>query len=292
MLLALVSGCDLTKMTADMTTGVFQRAAPAFEQYWDYDLAGDAAPAQIIQLEGVLRIVPDNKKLLPQLIRAYDGYAMGWVETAADKAEIRGDYEESAKQNLRAKLFYERARDLAMHQIRLDHEGIDDALKMGVDDFSAWLKKNFKKKGDAEVLLWAGYSWGSYIKMSKDDMTAVADLAYVKALVQRSIDLDPDYYHSAGTLFLAVATTQEMSADMDQAKKLFEEALAKTQRRNLLVQLNMARYYAVKRDDKALFEKLLHEVLDAGDVLPDARLGNQIAKAKAAVYLEMESRLF
>ncbi|MBC7171438.1 MAG: hypothetical protein H5U40_03380, partial [Polyangiaceae bacterium] len=53
-------GCDLTKLTADQTAGLFHRAGPAFEQYWDYRTAGDALPATIMQLEGVARVVPEN----------------------------------------------------------------------------------------------------------------------------------------------------------------------------------------------------------------------------------------
>ena len=45
-------------------------------------------------------------------------------------------------------------------------------------------------------------------------------------------------------------------------------------------------YYAVNVGDHALFTALLEEVLAAGDVLPEARLSNTMARRKAARYLD------
>ncbi|MBW2403965.1 MAG: hypothetical protein JRF42_09180, partial [Deltaproteobacteria bacterium] len=63
------------------------------------------------------------------------------------------------------------------------------------------------------------------------------------------------------------------------------EVLAGTERRSLIVQVSMARYYAVAIGDYELFKKLLDEVVAAGDVLPEARLLNVIARRRAERYL-------
>ncbi|MEZ4286780.1 MAG: TRAP transporter TatT component family protein [Polyangiales bacterium] len=60
------------------------------------------------------------------------------------------------------------------------------------------MAKEKLKKADAERLLWAGYAWGSYINMSKDDMAAVADLDFAKALFERSVELDPTQHLRCG----------------------------------------------------------------------------------------------
>ena len=52
-----VGGCDVAKFTADSTAGLFTRAAPAFESYWDYELAGEAMPASI---QARLRLRPSR----------------------------------------------------------------------------------------------------------------------------------------------------------------------------------------------------------------------------------------
>jgi len=123
-------------------------------------------------------------------------------------------------------------------------------------------------------------------------MEAVADLAYAKAFVERSIELDPDYYHAAGYTFMGVATASEMAADLDTAKLYFEKALDRTERRALLTQVNMARYYAVKTGNRELFDTLLAEVMEAQDPLPEARLSNRMARERAAMYLKNADQLF
>ena len=284
--------CDTTVLAANSTAKVFDRAAPAFEEYFDYDLAGAAAPGSILQLEGVLRVVPENKLVIERLSRAYVGYTFGFVEDMIEVAELAGDYEEADRQRGRARMFYLRARDLAVHWISLDHEGFQDAVNSGAEGFERWVARNFDKPKDAAILLWAGYSWGSFINMSKDDMAAVADLPFARILVERSAALDPHYYHGAATTFLAVVQTNMMGGDLDRAEALFERAFELSDRRALLVHVNMARHYAVKRGDRDLFLRLLREVLEAGDPLPAARLANRISRRRAERYLANIDRYF
>jgi len=287
-----LGGCDVAKFTADSTAGLFTRAAPAFESYWDYELAGEAVPATIVQFEGILRVVPDNEAILSQLAQAYVAYAYGWIEADAEELDFEGDMEQADAQRRRARTMYLRALDLTRHRIRLYNEDVDVAVKGSVEELEEWLEAAFVEKKDAEMLLWHGYAWGSFINMSKDDMAAVADLAYAKAFVARSIELDPDYYNAAGYTFMGVATSSEMAADMDEAKAWFEKALAATERRALQAQVNMARYYAVKTGDRNLFDELLDEVMEAHDPLPEARLANTMARERASMYIENADQLF
>ncbi|MBT8468673.1 MAG: TRAP transporter TatT component family protein, partial [Deltaproteobacteria bacterium] len=189
-------------------------------------------------------------------------------------------------------IMYLRALDLTRHWIRLYNPDVDLAVRGTVEDLETWLQAAFVEKADAEMLLWHGYAWGSYINTAKDDMEAIADLEYAKAFVARSIELDPDYYNAAGYTFMGVATASEMAGDMEVAKVYFEKALARTERRALQIQLNMARYYAVKEGDRKLFDKLLTEVMDAEDPLPEARLANRMARVRAALYIENADQLF
>jgi hypothetical protein len=287
-----LGGCDVAKFTADSTAGLFTRAAPAFESYWDYDLAGEAMPATIVQFEGILRVIPDNQSILAQLSQAYIAYAYGWIEADVEALEFESEYDEAEVQRQRTRIMYLRAMDLTRHRIRLNAEDVDIVVKGSVEDLEAWLRAAFTDEQDAEILLWHGYAWGSYINSAKDDMEAVADLAYAKAFVARSIELDPDYYNAAGYTFMGVATASEMAADLDEAKVYFEKALARTERRALQAQVNMARYYAVKTGDRELFDKLLTEVMDAQDPLPEARLANRMARERAALYIENADQLF
>ena len=122
--------------------------------------------------------------------------------------------------------------------------------------------------------------------MGMEDMDTVADLPLAKVLLGYSVELDPDFMFMIGQMTMATLAASEFPPDMDRAKVLFDEVLEKTERRNLMVQLSMARYYAVNIGDHALFRELLQEVLDAGDVLPEARLSNAMARRRAQRYLD------
>lgn len=279
-------GCDLTKITANGTSGLFQRAAPALEQHWDYELAGEAMPPNIVQMEGLLRIVPENEIIVLNAIRLQTGYAYGWIEDRAEVLRDEGQHIASEAQMRRARYYYLRARDLSKHLIALEHEGFDEAFAAGLEPFKAWLQEEFDDpEEDVPGLLFAGYSWGSFINASKSDMAAVADLPFAIALVERAVELDPTYFNHAGLTFMAVVATSAPGADLEAALPLWERAIAATERHNLLLLVNMARTYAVKRQDRALYISLLREVLEAGDVAPEMRLQNAIARHRAERYL-------
>ena len=86
--------------------------------------------------------------------------------------------------------------------------------------------------------------------------------------------------------------TELPGADLDAAQPLWETALERTERKNLLALVNMARTYAVRRGDRELYVSLLREVLEAGDINPEQRLTNMIAKRRAARYLAQVDQRF
>ena len=69
-------------------------------------------------------------------------------------------------------------------------------------------------------------------------------------------------------------------AELDEAKKMLDHALEKTGRKALGIQLNYARY-ACAKNDQALYEKMLNEVVSTEDPDPNLRLTNTIAKRRA-----------
>ena len=292
MSLVFTAACDLTRFTANSTSKMFGRAAPALEQLWDYELAGAAAPGNIAQVEGMLRVVPDNRSFLLSGIRAYCAYAYGWVEDEADRLEVAGDFEGSAYQHDRAKFLYMRGRDLGFHYIALDHDGREEAMRGGMESFQAWLNTEFTEQEDAVILVWTGYAWGSAINNGKNDLALVADLPFAEAMIERAVELDESVNNYAGLVFLAVVQSSSLSGDPERGRELFERAIEGNDRRYLLAQFNMARTYAVRTQNRDLFVSLLREVLEAGDIYPEQRLANVLAKHKALRLLRRVDELF
>jgi hypothetical protein len=78
----------------------------------------------------------------------------------------------------------------------------------------------------------------------------------------------------------------------DIGKAYFERALKLTKRRNHIILINYAMLYAVSVQDRALYESLLREVLQAGDQGSDYRMSNKVARRRAARALSRTDELF
>ena len=293
MVVVVSAGCDLSRsFVVPRTVSIMRRAAPAAREHWDWEMLGHALPASLVQSEGLLRITPDNEQLLEGLIQATIIYGYGWVQDAAEEAELQGDLEEAERQRARARWYYQRAFDLGKYWIRLHAEGWDEALAKGEDAFRAWLRDNFTEPDQAPMLLWTGYAWAAIINVSRDDMEAIADLPFAVAVVERSVELDPDYQHGAGLSILATVEASKLTGDLDKAARLFEEALRRSRRGVFLVHYQYARTVAVRRQDKRLFWRLIREALLGGRGLPDSGLVNAVARRRLLRLARQADELF
>jgi hypothetical protein len=288
-------GCDLTRFTANSTANMFGRASAGVERHFDYELAGDALPGNILQLEGVFRIVPENEALGLTLVRAYVSYGYGWVEDEMEQAQDRGDLEEEERLMGRARLLYERGRNIGIHLMRLRDPGIDEAMRGGHERFVEYIHRRFRSREDVPLLFWTGYAWGSAVNAGRDDPNMILSLPLARALVERAVELDETYYNYSGLTFLAVVNAslpEALGGNPARARELFERALVETDRKFFTVQFSFARTYAVGRQDRALFVRLLREIVDGGDPEPDARLANRMTRRRAIRWLRRADQLF
>jgi hypothetical protein len=144
----------------------------------------------------------------------------------------------------------------------------------------AWLKEHFDDAEDAEPLFWVGSAWLARVNLLKDEPEYVADLFIGVAILERSRELNPALMAWGATSTLGAYHARSGMAELDEAKKLLDLAVEKTQRKSLGVLLNYAKYACMKAD-QPLYEKLLNEILAAEDPDPNLRLQNAIAKRRA-----------
>lgn len=286
LLLLLLVGCDLAEFAANSTGAVFARASPALDEHWDTELAGNAIPSSLMQMEGLLRVVPENEDVLRNAIRGYVSYGYGWVEDESERLRAT-DPEAADREMERAILIYERGATLAKYYMALRHDGFDSARRGGIEAFREWLRG----VDDAEDLWWVGYAWGQHVN-AKHPTEPHPDRAFAIAMVRRSVEVDPTVYGAGGSAFLAYVATKAPGSDVEAAEAAWNVALERAGRRNLLMQVVMARTYAVRTQNRELYIELLREVLEAGDVEPELRLSNMIAKRRAARYLREVESLF
>jgi len=289
------SGCNLNKIAADQTASLLTEGAPALDGFWDWEIAGLGTPGAIMQLEAMLAISPDNESLALNVAKAYVGYGVGWVENDHELAYAAGDFDKSDRLRHRARLLYLRARNLALRCMRNRDAGIDEAMKVGGEQLTSYLAKNYTDKSEVAPLFWAGMAWGAAINMGLDQPDLLADMGTAKALVQRAAELDDLYFNGGAYVFLGgfeASLPKALGGDPEKGAVMFEKGLERTKRRNHMLHINYARIYAVNAQNKELYVKLLNEVIESGDLGNDVRLNNKIARIRAVRYLSQVNDLF
>ncbi len=290
--LSFIAGCNLNQFAADQTAEIAEAGSLGINGQWDYELAGRATPGAIMQGEALLSVSPNNEKMLIGLARAYVAYTYGWVQDEWERADEAGDFERADKLEARIRLLYQRTTNLALRVLRM-HDGpgkLDETLKSGkLELVETYLHENFADQEDVPALYWAGLGWGSAIANAGGDVRQVANAPLARAVIERSVELDPSYADAGGLGILASVEgmfPELFGGNLKKAKVMFERAIEISKRRNHLLLLGYAKNYAVNAQDRELFLKLVREVLDAPDQGSDIRLSNKVARHRAERYIQ------
>ncbi len=295
--LAALAGCDLRTFTADSTADMLHAAAPQFNTLEDLEFAELAAPANLVTMEAVWRVSQHNQDVLIELAQGWTSLGFGFYEDHLERA-TRADHELEVEQwRGRAKAAYLRGRMFAFTLMNERHHadgGPAGVYHRGIEPWRQYLAQ-FTTAADAPSLYWSGNAWLSWIQQSLDDPGALLDLPFAVALMERVRALDEHYNHDGVHAFFGLyyaSTPTELGGRPDDSRREFEAALRATSRRLLIYQVWYARTYAVMVQNRALFRSLLEEVIRAGDVFPEERLTNQVAKRRAQRYLAQIDELF
>jgi len=293
-LLALLAypSCGFKKVATKTTAEVFYDASPTIDQEADVELAEQASLGFLKMLEGFYIQNPKDKVVLLLLTRSYAGYAYGFTENEilANKGSNPARYKKALA---RAKRFYKRAKRYGTELLARFHgmeEGLEGSLKEfkdGLDRFAAH---------EVEYLFWSGFAWGNYLNFHKDSVEALAELPRVEAIMNRVLELNPEYYYGGADLFMGAfygSRPKLLGGNPSLSKEYFEKAIKITNGKSLIAPVTMAQFYAVQVQDLALYNKLLEGVLVAdAAALPDQRLMNELAKIRAEILLNKKSHYF
>ncbi|MDP3542437.1 MAG: TRAP transporter TatT component family protein [Elusimicrobiota bacterium] len=254
------------------TASMLERGRRTALEEPDYQLGRDAVASQLKLIEAMLVSDPGNITLHRLVAEGFGGYAFLFVEDAEPQ---------------RAKGLYLRGRDHALAALGLKavFKGLKDK---SIEDFEKALK--WAKKDDVPDLFWAGFGWGGFVNLSKDDSAALADLPKVTLLMKRVYELDPAFHFGGADLFFGVYYASRpamLGGDPGKAKTHFEWAHKLTRGQYLMTHVLNARWYAVAVQDRELYTQLLTKTLESpAGTLPYARLTDEAAKKKAAQLME------
>jgi tetratricopeptide (TPR) repeat protein len=251
--------------------------ASIFEEC-DTSLAEKAIPSSLKLMEGLLRNDPGNKEILVSLSMGFAGYSLLFVEPEDPE---------------RASRLYLRAFDYGLRALGDKGRILRDQGLQG-QKLEVLLKT--MDKDDYEALFWTTLSWNAWISLNLDQPKALSQIAAAEACLRRLLEMDPRYLHALPHILMGVSLSARpplLGGNPEKARAHFEAALEENNGKFFLTQVYFARYYAVRVQDKVLFERLLRDVT-TGDpnALKDVCLINQVMKQRAEFFRKTMDDLF
>lgn len=270
-LIGFASGCaSVSDVANGLTNAILNQDDPQTVQ--------DGGAAYLILIDGLIQGDPENPGRLLAGARLYGAYTSMFV-----------------KEPERHTRMMNRARDYSRRAICEEYEDFCKVIDSPFEVFNEGLKKEFTDEDDVPLLHTFAVIWAGYVKANKGDWNAIADLAKVKACVQRVIELDETFDNGSAHLYMGLLETllpKALGGKPEVARKSFERALELSKGRNLMIKVHFAERYARLVFDQKLHNRLLNEVINGDTNAHRLTLVNTLAKIKAKELLKSGKEYF
>jgi predicted anti-sigma-YlaC factor YlaD len=287
---AVTSGCSIKKVAVNKLGDSLASGGTTFTSDDDPDLVGEALPFSLKLMESLLAESPQHRGLLFATCSGFTEYAYVYVQVPAEEIEDQ-DLAKADFLRTRARHLYIRARNYGLRGLEVTHRGFTTEVRH--DPKAAVLKATVK---DVPLLYWTAASWGAAISISKDDPEMISDQPIVEALIDRALELNPDYDFGAIHNFLITYESVRRTASGDfapRSRKHFERAVELTSGQSAAPYVALAETVSVSKQDPEEFESLLKKALTVNpDARPEWRLTNIVMQRRARWLLSREDELF
>ena len=242
----------------------------------DLVLAREASAFYLKLSESVLRETPGHLPLAEAVAGGFTRYAYAFVALDADRLETQ-DAKAAQRLRERAARLYLRAQRHALTAMEEQHPGFASALAQPQSTLQ--LKPEL-----VGVAYWAAAAWGGHIALSKDKPDTVADLPQVLRLARMAWAVAPQ--HGEGDLASLMGTleTARPGGTSAQAQAYFDQAVAASGGRSAGPFVAQAEALAQPAGDRAAFEALLRQALQAA--AQHRHLANEVMRERAQWLLD------
>jgi hypothetical protein len=275
-------GCSTTGMFNSFLVSALSGDADSGSSIFEsenYQLLEASLPPFILLVENAAAGSPDDDELLAKATELNVFYAMSFLQE---------------KDPEWASLHYKQAKKHAWKVMKLRYDIREKDIVGQPESNIDYLLRKFDKES-APDLLWLGLSWGLWINLNKDDSSAVAEFTYVRKIMERVLELIPNYQNGLPHLFFGsyYSSSQAMGGSPEKAKEHFDAVLKLTNGEYLTAKVMYATNYACAIQDRALYQHLLEEVINAPESKNKSyRMGNAMAKKQAKIALDKIDEYF
>jgi hypothetical protein len=180
----LAAACSPKQMALNRMASALANSTSVYERDNDPEFVRIAAPSTLKTVEMLLSQTPRHPQLLLTACSGFTEYSYGFlhVESALKAADA------AAAQDLRARgvRMYQRARGYCLSGLQIRHPGIT-AESLAADPAAALRATTAE---DVPWLYWTAMSWGADIVLAPNPIARIAEVATVRALLQRAKDLN------------------------------------------------------------------------------------------------------
>ena len=276
LLFFLGTSCSLKARAVNTLSEVLAESEVVYLSDEDPELVGEALPFNLKTIETLLQSSPDHRGLLLSAATGFTFYAYGFVEPEADRIEDE-DFEQAEVIRDRAARLYWRAYRYGIRGLDVEHPGFGKTLSIEPETTAAQLTVD-----DVPLALWTAAALGGAIGVSKDDPEATADIAVVGALLNRCLELEPDYGEGIIYELLVIYESQRVGGSIETAGEYYQRALELAQGSRCSTWLLWAENLSVPEQNLKEFKELLAKVLSFDvDAYPEDRLLNILAQRRA-----------
>jgi len=269
-----ISGCSavMSSVTSDLADGLSE----AIMDNDDIEVVRSGAPAYLILLDGLIAQSPDNADLLNAASTLNGAYAAAFVN-------------DKARQIALGNKSFELAERAACEQ----YSRACQPQSQNFEAFQSWVAVLKPKHIDMAYSL--ATAWAGWIQVHSDDYNAIADLARVRALMDRVVELDEGYDSGGAHMYLGILDTlapPALGGRPEEGRRHFERAIELSGGHNLMTKVIFARQYARLVFDRELHDRLLNEVLKENPRVDGITLINVVAQQQAKELLRSGDEYF
>ena len=270
-LLWLLGGC-----ASMMTANLGDNLSLAIMNQNDPETVQAGAPAYLLLIDSLIAGDPDDFRLLQAGSRLYSAYTSVFVD----------DQERGQRMAVRAMDYAQRA--FCPRQSRVCDSAAGPYLT-----FQPYVTAIGVR--DIDALYTYALAWALWTQRHSHDWAAIANLPKIEALFEQVVTLDPAYQQGDPWLYLGIIRTllpPAMGGKPEAGREAFEQAIRYSEGSNLIAKVELANRYARMVFDQPLHDKLLHEVIQAEEMVPGRTLSNVLAKRQARELLDSSADYF
>lgn len=272
------AACSPKQMALNRMAAALSEATAVYDSDNDPEFVRLAAPSTLKTIEMLVQQSPRHTGLLLTACSGFAQYSYAFLHV---EAEVRAADAEAAKDlRGRAGKMYQRARGYCLRGLEIKHPGLT-AQALAVDP--AGTLKGMKAE-DVPWLYWTAASWGAELSLAPNQLMRIAELAVVRALLQRAKALDDSW--ERGAIYEALISVDGLPPLLGgspvAARADFEKAMELSEKKSVFAYVALA----MTLSDPAAKQRLLEQAL-AIDVstLASRRLTNLIAQRYARALL-------